>query len=123
MKTVALFLLLLIASAAIQLLAFLPWWSFAALCFLLGATLPFRSWNAPPFGIGFLSGCCLWIGATLWYQPSFGESLLASLGQNFGVPSFALLLCIGVLGGLLSGLAVYAGFLLSNGGVERRLRL
>jgi hypothetical protein len=87
----------------------IPWWSFVIVVSLFGFIITIRKWKVAAFSIGFLSGLVVWTGANLYYHTVFGGSVFEKLGQVMFIPEFVVFLLSGVIGGLLTGLALYTG--------------
>lgn len=113
-KIVVLIILTLLA-IAIQCISFLPWWFFAIIMFLLGIILPLKQNKIPVFLIGFLAGLFSWLIPTLFFQISYEGKMIQTVSQIFHLPSFVLFVIISFVGGLITGMALYSGFLLRNG--------
>ncbi|TGE12805.1 hypothetical protein [Hymenobacter elongatus] len=90
-------------------LAMLPWWSFTVVVFALGLALPYRRWNLPVFGIGFLVGFVVWAGANTLYGVLYQAELFDKVASVMGLQKIVLLLASGLIGGLLTGLSFLAG--------------
>lgn len=90
-------------------LAMLPWWSFTVVVFAFGLALPYRRWNVSAFGIGFLVGFVVWAGTNTLYSTLSQADLFAKVGSVMGLHKIVLLLASGLIGGLLTGLALLAG--------------
>jgi len=76
-----------------------PWWSFIIPVMVLGACIP-----AGRFDIS--SGFFVWIASTLYYHLIYEGVLINRIGMGYGVIA---LIASGMIGGLLTGLAFYAG--------------
>lgn len=106
-----LLLLLIITGYLINLV--LPWWGIAITGLVLGFQMKPKSGKA--FGIGFLALFLLW-GCQALYTHLVNDGILSTrIAEMLGVGSPLLVVLItGVLGGLISGLAVLSGSLLTN---------
>lgn len=87
----------------------IPWWSFVIVVALFGYIITIRKWKVAAFSIGFLSGLVVWIGANMYYHTIFGGTVFEKLAQVMFIPGFVVILLSGVIGGLLTGLALYTG--------------
>ncbi|MEP1152419.1 MAG: hypothetical protein ABJH08_11885 [Balneola sp.] len=106
-----LLLLLIITGYLINLV--LPWWGIAITGLVLGFQMKPKSGKA--FGIGFLALFLLWGGQALYTHLVNDGILSTRIAEMLGVGSPLLVVLItGVLGGLISGLAVLSGSLLTN---------
>jgi apolipoprotein N-acyltransferase len=84
----------------------LPWWSFVIPVMLLGIYVGIRGWDIPCFCIGFVAGFIVWAGAGWWLDLAFSGRIL----NRMGIPVYLLILTLsGLLGGLLTGLAMHTG--------------
>jgi hypothetical protein len=90
-------------------LAMLPWWSFTVVVFVLGLALPYRRWNLPVFGIGFLVGFVVWAGTNTLCGVLYRAELFDQVASVMGLQKIVLLLASGLIGGLLTGLSLLAG--------------
>lgn len=109
-KTITLTILIL-TSALTQLFTFLPWWSFLVPVAILGFFLPLAEWRISSFLYGFIAGFLTWILSTLYFETAYEGKVLVKL-TGTGAAYYLFYFIIGLIGGLLSGLAFYAGFLL-----------
>jgi len=87
----------------------IPWWSFVIAVTLFGTIITICKWKVAAFSIGFLAGLVVWIGTNLYYHMIFGGTVFEKLGQVLFIPGFVVFLLSGVIGGLLTGLALYTG--------------
>lgn len=87
----------------------IPWYSFLIVVALFGFIITIRKWKVAAFSIGFLSGLAVWIGANMYYHLIFGGTVFEKLAKVMFIPEFAVFLLSGVIGGLLTGLALYTG--------------
>ena len=94
-----------------------PWWSFILPVMVLGACIPSGRLNISYFSAGFSSGCFVWIASTLYYHFIYKGVLIDRIGMGYGVIA---LTASGLIGGLLTGLAFYAGKSLT---VDRKKKL
>ncbi|MFK7787519.1 MAG: hypothetical protein AB8B56_20515 [Crocinitomicaceae bacterium] len=98
-----------------------PWWSYLIPLFVLGILLPLQKWRVQAFLTAFLAGFLTWIGTTVYFENLYEGEVLETVSGIVDFPSFMVYIFIGLIGGLLSGLAVYAGFLLRRGREELSL--
>ncbi len=106
-----LLLLLIITAYLINLV--LPWWGIAITGLALGFQLKPKSGKA--FGIGFLALFLLWGGQTLYIHFANEGILSTRIAEMLQVGSpWLVILVTGVIGGLVSGLAVLSGSLLKQ---------
>lgn len=87
----------------------IPWWSFLIVVVLFGYITTILKWKVAAFTIGFLSGLVIWIGANIYFHIIFGGTAFEKMGQVMFVPGALVILLSGVIGGLLTGLALYTG--------------
>ena len=83
-----------------------PWWSFIIPVMVLGACIPAGRFDISYFPVGFSSGFFVWISSTLYYHLIYEGVLINRIGMGYGVIA---LIASGMIGGLLTGLAFYAG--------------
>lgn len=102
-----LFASVIIVSAGI--LYFLPWWSFALPLLVLGGVLQKKEWQLPMFVVGFSAGFLIWGGMELFYATALHDVVLHRMAALFSLPSTLMIPGAGLIGGLVSGLALYAG--------------
>lgn len=101
--------MLLLALAAGVAQYYLPFWSMALSCFIVGfLTAPL---NRSAFWAGFLGIFLLWAGMAFYLDWGNDSILSQRVVKLFPVPSSSLLLIAitGILGGLLGGLASKTG--------------
>ncbi len=109
-KTITLTIIIL-ASVLTQLITFLPWWSFLVPVALLGFFLPLEEWRISSFLYGLFAGFLTWIVSTFYFETAYEGKILIKL-TGTGAAYYIFYFIIGLIGGLLSGLAFYTGFLL-----------
>lgn len=122
MKTFILFTIVCISSVSVQMVNFLPWWSFLCLVFFLGIILPVKKARFSVFLLGFFAGATSWILPMFYYQFRYSGEIMSVFADCLDIHLVALMICIGILGGLISGLALYSGFLLRRGKVQLELQ-
>lgn len=115
MKTIVTILLLGLVSVAVQAMAFLPWWSFVVPIFLLGIGLPLKRWNVSAFLLGFTAGFLVWVISTIYFEMQYEGEIIKKISLLFNMPKLVLYGCIGSMGGVLTGLSFYSGYLLRSG--------
>ena len=86
----------------------LPWWSFVIPIIIFGIILSFLKWNVASFGIGFLSGFVVWFVTNLYFDRSY-NSIFYKIGLLLSVPKGVVLVISGLIGGIITGLALYSG--------------
>lgn len=100
-------LILLIITAYLVNLVF-PWWGIAITGLVLGFQMKPSSGKA--FGIGFVALFLLWSGQALYIHLANDGILSTRIAEMLGVGSPILVILItGIVGGLVSGLAVLCG--------------
>lgn len=87
----------------------LPWWIFVIPVLALGVTITLKKWEISSFSVGWLSGFLIWIGANLYFDKMLDGDILTKIGLLLSVPKMIVLLVSGIIGGLLTGLALYTG--------------
>lgn len=103
--------LLIITAYLINLV--LPWWGIAITGLILGFQMNPTSGKA--FGIGFLALFLLWSGQALYIHFGNDGILSTRIAEMLGVGSPILVILItGIIGGLVSGIAVLSGSLLKS---------
>ncbi|PIF44693.1 hypothetical protein CLU96_1685 [Chryseobacterium sp. 52] len=106
-------LLLIFAGATIimviSLFTMLPWWSFVVPCIILGIVLPFQKFGLSPFMIGFLAGFLAWSLAHVYYDVSLDSKIMDKLALIIDYPKWCIFAFSGLIGGVLSGLALLTG--------------
>jgi hypothetical protein len=87
----------------------LPWWSFLVPVMLLGYLLTLLKLELNAFALGFMAGFLIWFGGNLLFNLTYNGLILSKLSNLLSVPTLLLLLVAGIIGGVLSGLAMYVG--------------
>ena len=90
----------------IRMLEGIPWWSFAVPVLAFGTFIALRQWKVSCFLVGFSCGFVIWFFANVYFHLGHGGVILSRLGAFL---SIAMLLASGVVGGLVTGLALYTG--------------
>ncbi|MGK7370107.1 MAG: hypothetical protein ACNS64_07810 [Candidatus Halalkalibacterium sp. M3_1C_030] len=112
-------LILLIAIFAWILGMFLPWWSLAIPCVLLGAWLGKSGGRS--FLFGFTGIALLWLLQSLFIHAGNDGILTARIAELFSIPDPILVILIAaVIGGIAGGLSTVTGFYFSNAFVKKR---
>jgi hypothetical protein len=106
---------LIIVLIIMGMLDFLPWWSFLIPIFLLGVFLPFQKLKIYPFLWGFIAGFLVWFLYTVYLEMTYKGEIMQSVAKIMKVKPYLLHLSIGVIGGLLTGLGLYSGYVLRKG--------
>jgi hypothetical protein len=115
MKKIITFAIIILVSIVVQLIPFLPWWSFLVPIFLMGVVLPLERWKIPPFLMGFIAGFLVWSLATLYFETIYKGEIMSKISKIIAVPDYLIYGIIGFIGGILTGLSLYSGFLLRRG--------
>lgn len=87
----------------------LPWWAFVIPVLALGVIITLKKWEFSGFSVGWLSGFLIWICANLYFDKMLDGDILTKIGLLLSVPKIVVLLVSGIIGGLLTGLALYTG--------------
>lgn len=98
--------ILIPAIILIKLIDALPWWSFIVVVMSLGIATGVKQWKISAFLIGFLCGFMIWLGGNLYFHFAYQGELLERIGT---APRIIVLLVSGLMGGVLTGLALYTG--------------
>lgn len=102
-----LFLLILVVAFILQF--FLPWWSIALLAFVISAWRSRSHWQA--FGAGFGGIAVGWLFLSTFIHVRTEGILSGKVATLFSLPHSGLLFLITALvGGLVGGLAAWAGY-------------
>jgi hypothetical protein len=83
--------------------------------FLLGVLLPLKKWKVSAFLWGFIAGFMAWLLSTIYFEIIYDGEIMKSVANVMKVKPYLLHPAIGLIGGLLTGLGVYSGYLLRNG--------
>lgn len=101
--------IILIAITAWILGLFLPWWSLAIPCLILGAWLGKSGGRS--FLIGFTGIALLWLLQSIFIHFANGGVLTARIAELFSLPDPVLVLLLtAVVGGMAGGLSTMTGF-------------
>lgn len=121
MKKIITLLILISVSLVFQSIAIFPWWLFLVPVFLSGVLLPLETWKVNSFLSGFLAGFMVWLFSSFCFEMFYDGKMIRTISAVLSVPYYLLYAGIGLLGGLLTGLAFYSGFLLRKGREELHL--
>jgi hypothetical protein len=102
-------LLIILLIVGTRMIEILPWWSFVIPVLVFGVVIGFRDWEVPGFTIGFLSGFIVWLGLNWYFDMTFNGIILNKIGLLVYLPKIVVLLISGIIGGLLTGLALLSG--------------
>lgn len=103
------FLLISILIILSRLIGSLPWWSFVLPVMITGLLTSLKGWKVSCFRVGFLSGFMIWFGANLFFDAIYHGKIMEKLGELLLMNKPAVFIISGLVGGLLSGLAMYTG--------------
>ena len=115
MKKIIAFAIVILVSLAVQLVPFLPWWTFLMPIFLVGVVLPLERWKISPFLMGFVAGFLVWFIATLYFETIYKGEIMSKISKIISIPDYLVYGIVGFIGGILTGLGLYSGFLLRRG--------
>lgn len=121
MKKILTLAIVILVSMSVQMIIFLPWWSFLVPVFLLGVALPLEKWKvSSPFLVGFIAGLLVWSLSTLYFEATYKGEIINKISEMITVQYYfmdiiIMYTIIGLIGGVLTGLAFYSGFLLRKG--------
>ena len=87
----------------------LPWWAFLVPVLIIGYVLTLLKLNLNAFVLGFIAGFLIWFGGNYLFDIKYSGLILTKLVSLLSIPKLLLLLIPGVIGGMLTGLAMYVG--------------
>ena len=105
-KTILLTVVILLLT---RIIGSLPWWSFVVPVTIFGVVITIKKWEVSGFAAGFAAGFLTWLGANLFFDLSSNGIVLTRIGLLISVPKIVVLLISGMIGGLLTGLALHTG--------------
>jgi hypothetical protein len=85
------------------------WWIFVIPVIILGVIIALREWKVSAFPIGFLAGFIIWFGVNLYFDQVSNGIILNKIGLLLMMPKIVVMLIAGIIGGLVTGLALYTG--------------
>lgn len=110
-------LILLVIIIFTKMIDSLPWWSFVIPVSLVGLLSTFLRWKIPVFTVGFSVGFIVWFGANFYFDVVNGGIILEKVGAVLAVPKIVVLFASGIIGGIMTWLALYIGqSMFSSGG-------
>jgi hypothetical protein len=90
---------------------FLPWWSMAVVCFVVSLLMGLKGGKS--FLMGFSCVALCWLTFALIHDIPNEHILSTRMAKVFGLPNYGLFILVTVVvGGLIGGLASWAGALL-----------
>lgn len=92
-----------------RMIAALAWWSFVVPVLIFGTVFTYRKWVAPVFTLGFLAGFIVWFGGNLYYDLAGNGIMLSKMGHLLSIPKIGVIFISGIVGGIVTGLALYTG--------------
>lgn len=99
---------------AVKNVSLLPWWAFIIPVIVFGLLSKLRNLRFPGFLVGFLTGFAVWFLADLYFDVTLSGGILQKLGNVLGVHKTVIMSMSGLIGGLLTGLALYSGYQLAG---------
>lgn len=115
MRTIIYILALAIIIIAIQFIGILPWWGYLVVTTILGAVISLENIKVNSFFCGFWAGALAWIGATVFFQYTHEGDMMNKFAAVFEISTEVLMLMIGAMGGLLTGLSIHSGAVFRRG--------
>ncbi|RBL90513.1 hypothetical protein [Chitinophaga flava] len=106
MNNIKTLLILLPVVAGIGLITVIPWWGFTIPVMVTGMIVTLKKWKIASFPIGFLAGFIAWLGAGVYFHTVYQGNIINRFATHSDI---IILLVIALTGGLLTGLALYAG--------------
>jgi hypothetical protein len=103
------FLIVTVLVIIVRQVDLLPWWAFVVPVLLFGALIGYPGWKVRSFPIGFLSGFLIWLTSGILFNSIHNGIMLKRLSVLSGAPGIVLLLISALIGGVLTGLALYTG--------------
>lgn len=107
---VGILLINMIISIVISFLTVLPWWTFLIGTFGMGFIFSFRNLKINSFMIGFFSGFFNWVVMAIFYHQIYNGNLFAKMAEILFISPLILTISIGVISGILNGLAFFSGY-------------
>ncbi len=87
---------------------FLPWWSMAAVCFIVALLVPQKKVHA--FWAGFFGVALCWLVVALWHDIRNDQILSSRMAVLFHLPgSWLFVLASVLIGGVVGGLSALSG--------------
>lgn len=86
-----------------------PWWFFVIPIFIWGIIINRLQWKVSLFSIGFLSGFLVWLFGNIYFDLVLDGHVLNRIAMLISLPKFILMLLAGLIGGMLTGLSLFAG--------------
>ena len=87
----------------------LPWWIFLLPVMIVGYGLTLLKWDLNAFMVGFISGFLIWFFGNLLFDVQYDGFILAKMAGLLNVPKVLLFFLSGIIGGVITGLAMYIG--------------
>lgn len=110
---------ILIAISAWILGLFLPWWSLAIPCVVLGAWLGKSGGRS--FMYGFTGIALLWLLQSIFIHFANGGILTARIAELFSLPDPVLVILLtAIVGGMAGGLSTLTGFYLNTAFLQKQ---
>ena len=87
----------------------LPWWIFLLPVMIVGYGLTLLKWDLNAFMVGFISGFLIWFFGNLLFDVQYDGFIIAKIAGLLNVPKVLLFFLSGIIGGVITGLAMYIG--------------
>ena len=87
----------------------LPWWIFLLPVMIVGYGLTLLKWDLNAFMVGFISGFLIWFFGNLLFDVQYDGFIIAKMAGLLNVPKVLLFFLSGIIGGVITGLAMYIG--------------
>ncbi len=103
------FLILLPILIGTEMIDSIPWWIFVIPVMIFGAITSLYKWQVSGFLTGFICGFIIWFGTNVFYDSTLPGKVFGRVGSMFSLPGIVVIFCSGLVGGILTGIALHAG--------------
>ncbi|QIH33428.1 hypothetical protein [Sphingobacterium sp. DR205] len=108
-KQIVILIIIIIIELLVGRIDTLPWWFFVVPVMIFGIFIAYRKVNIGTFTTGFIAGFVVWYLGNIYYDISGSGLMLKRMADLLFVPKTIFLLATGLIGGVMTGLALYTG--------------
>ena len=114
-------LVIILITTVVKLAVQFPWWFFVVPVLVFGSYIGIRKWNVAVFPTGFLAGFLIWFAGNFYFDKMSNGIIINKIALLLAMPSWLVFVISGLIGGLLTGLALYTGKSMVSGKVVPKL--
>lgn len=108
-KQIVILIIIIIIELLVSRIETSPWWFFIIPILIFGILIAYRKVNIGAFITGFIAGFIVWSLGNIYYDILGSGLMLKRMAGLFFIHKTFFLLITGLIGGFMTGLALYTG--------------